>query len=99
MADGLHLNIPGAQADVASMQTSQRAIEAAADQLKSTAAQLFGGTLVGTGADAGADFSHQVDAAVRSSNDVIQACARVVNQASDDTIAYDQGGFVGVYHH
>lgn len=98
MPNGLQLNIPGAQADVAAMQATQRAIEGTADQLKSTAAQLFGGTLIGTGADAGADFSHQVDASVRSSNDVIQACARVVNQASDDTIAYDRGGFAGVFH-
>ena len=97
MPNGLQLNIPGAQADVASMQASQHAIEGAADQLKSTAAQLFGGTLIGTGADAGADFSAQVDSAVRSSNDVVQACARVVNQASDDTISYDRGGFAGIF--
>ena len=97
MPNGLQLNIPGAQADVAAMQASQRAIESAADQLKTTAAQLFGGTLLGTGADAGADFPAQVDAAVRSSNEVVNACARVVGQASDDTIAYDRGGFAGVF--
>ncbi len=98
MPNGLDLNIPGAHADVSAMQGAQKAIEATADSLKATAAQLFGGTLLGTGADAGADFSAQVDAAVRSSNDVVNACAAAVGQASDDTISYDRGGFAGVFH-
>lgn len=96
-ANGLHLDIPGAQGDVAAMQTSQKAIETVADSLKATAAQLFGGTLRGTAANAGDEFSQLVDSTVRSSNEVVQACARVVGQASDDTIGYDQGGFAGVY--
>ena len=98
MPDGLHLNIPGAAADVAAMQAAQHGINAAKEQLKATAAKLFGGTLIGTGADAGTDFSVQVDAAVASSNEVVQACARTVGQASEDTIGYDRGGFAAVYH-
>ncbi|BBX82249.1 hypothetical protein [Mycolicibacterium aubagnense] len=96
--DGLSLNIPGAAADVAAMQRAQAGIDAVKEQLKSNSAKLFGGTLVGTGADAGTDFSAQVDAAVASSNAVVQACARTVGQASDDTIGYDRGGFAGVYN-
>lgn len=99
MPDGLQLNIPGAIADVDAMKGAQRAIEHTTDELKKTAGQLFGGTLVGTGADAGADFSAQIDSAVRSSNDVVNACASVVGQASDDTIGYDRGQFAGVYGH
>lgn len=96
-ADGLQLNIGGAQADIAAMQAAQAAINASKEQLKSTSAQLFSGVLLGTGADAGTDFSIQVDAAVASSNEVVNACARAVNGASDDTIGYDRGGFASVF--
>jgi hypothetical protein len=96
-SNGLQLNIPGAQADVAAMNVARAGIEDTASQLKSTSTQLFNGTLLGVAADAGSDFSMQIDSAVNSCNDVINACSRVVNQASDDTIGFDRGGFAGVF--
>ncbi|MFA5709943.1 hypothetical protein [Mycolicibacterium sp.] len=97
MSEGLQLNIAGASSDVAGMTAAQQGIEATAEMLKSNSAKLFGGTLMGTGADAGSDFSMQVDAAVRSSNEVVQGCARTVGQAQDDTIGFDRGGFASTY--
>lgn len=93
----LDLDPAGAEADVAAMQAAQRHIEDLADQMKTVHAQLFGGTLVGSGADAGSDYAHRLDSAVRSSSEVVQLCAQVVGRASSDTEAFDKAEFAGNY--
>ena len=97
MADSLDLNIAGAQGNVSGLHTVGGHIESTAGQLKATSANLFQGVLVGTGADAGSDFSAQIDSAVNSSRDVIQRLKEVVHGAVERTVGYDQTSFPGVF--
>ena len=95
--DSLNLNIPGAQGDVSSLTSTRGNIESTAGELKYVSAKLFQGVLVGCGADAGSDFSAQIDSAVTSANDVIQRLTQIVNDAIDNTVGYDRSGFPSVF--
>jgi len=95
----LILNIPGAEANIAAMKSAQTSIESTAQQMKATVAQLLGdgAAIRGSAANAGTDFFMEIDNAVRSSGETVNGFIRVVAQAKDDTISYDQGGFSSVF--
>lgn len=95
----LKLNIAGAEANLATMQSAQRGIEETAVQMKSIATQLFGDGAVirGSAANAATSFHIEMDSATRASNDTVARFHAVVNQAKGSTVDYDQGGFSSVF--
>lgn len=95
--DGLDLNIGGAQADLAAINTQLAIMDSAANDLKTSSMHLFNGALLGRGADAGSDFSHRLDSALGSAHEVVNQINAAVGHASEETIGFDQGGFAGNY--
>jgi hypothetical protein len=95
----LKLNIAGAEANIATMQSAQRGIEETAAQMKSIATQLFGDGAVirGSAANAATSFHIEMDSASRASNDTVNGFIRAVSQAKSSTVDYDQGGFSSVF--
>jgi hypothetical protein len=95
--DGLSLNIPGAAADVASVNTQHGILKQAAGSLLGESNKLFNGALLGSGADAGTEFSQKLNSALAGSREVIQAVNGHVGNTSEETIGFDRGGFASNY--
>lgn len=93
----LQLNVPGAADDVGVLTNTRSQIDATAQQLKTESSKLFNGCLLGTGADAGSEFSLMVDSAVNSSNDVLWRLITVTKDAIETTHAFDQNSFPQVF--
>lgn len=91
--DKFNLNIAGAAADLAMMNTtSTGGVDESVSSLVGVSSNLYGGTMLGTGADTGTDLYHMLKSAMSSANEVVQGCNRAVGNASDNTQCYDRGG-------
>lgn len=95
--DGLDLNIGAAQADLGGINTQHGILETAAGDLHSESTNLFNGALLGSGADAGSDFSHRLNSALQGARDVVHAMNGSVGKAQEETVGFDRGGFAGNY--
>lgn len=95
--DGLDLNIGAAEADVAAINTQLAIVDTAAQDLKHASTALFNGALLGSGADAGNDFTHRLDSALGAAHEVVQQINTAVGHTSGETVAFDQGGFANNY--
>ncbi|CPW53274.1 hypothetical protein [Mycobacteroides abscessus] len=88
MAKQLHLDIPGAQADVHKLDTDLKIFEeAGARQLQ--AYQQLAGSVQGVGMDTATDFSREQHAAISSVHSVVEHCKTSTQGAIDETIGYD----------
>lgn len=95
--DGLDLNIGGAEADLAAINTQLGILDTATQDLKHASTALFSGALLGKGADAGTDFTHRLDSAMVAAHEVVQQINAAVGHASSETVGFDAGGFSGNY--
>jgi hypothetical protein len=91
----LLLNIPGATANIAELNSLMRQIDAEAANLKKKYQDLFCGAIAGQGAVEGNDFGMQLDNRVFESKALISACINATQDAIDRTIGFDQSGFGG----
>ncbi|SIM06085.1 Uncharacterised protein [Mycobacteroides abscessus subsp. abscessus] len=88
MAKELHLDIPGAQADVSKLEQDLKILESSGSQQLRDYQQLAG-AVQGVGMDTATDFSRQQNAAITNVHGVVEHCRTSTQGAIDETIGYD----------
>jgi len=86
----LQLNIPGAQADVAEIETNLAQLDAAGQSQLANYRKLAG-AIQGIGMDTATEFSQHQNQAITGVHDVAQRCTGMTQTAINDTIGYDRG--------
>lgn len=88
MAKQLHLDIPGAQADVGKLDNDLKILENSGNQ-QLHAYQQLAGAVQGVGMDTATDFSRQQHSAISNVHGVVEQCRTSTQGAIDETIGYD----------
>lgn len=88
MSKQLHLDIPGAQADVHKLDTDLKILEEAGGR-QLQAYQQLAGAVKGVGMDTATDFSRQQHSAITNVHGVVEHCRTSTQGAIDETIGYD----------